>query len=114
MAITHITPQNWNQFVTPQGLSLDSRQYFPWHTVSFLQNRAGIHRSSAKHLAYSMRIVADGLDPTKPKAPMQQPAAIGILTGAEVSAEMARLRTMADYFDSIIGQFAPDPEPANA
>lgn len=115
MAITLITPQNWSQFWINEGsVSLDPRQYFAWQTVGMLKKRAGIHRSAAKHHAYSMRGVADGLDPSKPDAPMQQPAALGIFTPAEITAERQRLRSMADYIESIINEFAPDPEPPHA
>ena len=115
MAIVHITPQNWSEFWISEGsISLDPRQYFAVHTVSLLKNRSKLHRSSASQLARRMRTVADGLDPTKTGAPMQQPAAIGINTPAEIAAEMQRLRTMADYIDSIISQFAPDTEASNA
>jgi hypothetical protein len=113
MAVAHITPQNWQQFVTQNGMSADPRQYFAWHTLHYLKNRAGVHRSAALKLARGMRKVADGLSPDKPEAIPQQPEAIGLYTLEEKTAERQRLRTMADYLESIVDQFAPDPEPAH-
>lgn len=112
MAITLITPDNWEQ----QAISPDPRQYLVPQTLHYLANRSGLHRSSVVHLAQKMRGIADALDAGKPNAFKGLPARavdMGILTPAEVAGEMQRLRTMADHFDSIIDEFAEDPEPSN-
>lgn len=108
MAIAHITPQNWQQsIINGSVVSLDSRQYLPWHTVSLLANRAKLHRSSATSLARRMRAIADGIGGGKPEALPQQPSVIGLYSQEDLAAERERLRTMADYIDSILDQFLP-------
>ena len=113
MAIAHITPQNWEQ----QAADPDPRQYLVPQTLHYLANRSGLARSNALHLAKKMRGIADALDASKPtafKGLPTRPVEMGILTPAEVAAEISRLRTMADYLVSIIDEFADDPEPADA
>lgn len=114
MPIQHITPQNYTSFIFPGSVSLDPRQYLPWHTVDMLANRKAHHQRSVRQFIIMLRGIADALDTDKPKAFKgldATPHDMGIHTSAEIAAEKQRLRTVADYLESVVAESLPDPKP---